>query len=100
MTPYNPGDVVLIPFPFTDFSTFKQRPAVILSSGEFNRSGADVIIAAVTSHLREKHAYDYVLNGEEQEAADQRLIRKRLGQLPRASTTQIVTHLHSILSES
>jgi mRNA interferase MazF len=116
MTPYNPGDVVLIPFPFTDFSTFKQRPAVILSSGEFNRSSADVIIAAVTSHLWEKNTYDYVLNGKELEAAslplpsavkvgkivtiDQCLIRKPLGHLPRASAKSIVTHLHGILSES
>jgi len=61
MTAYNPGDIILIPFPFTDFSTFKQRPAVILSSRGFNRSSSDVIIAAITSHLgtrKEKYEFE------------------------------------------
>jgi mRNA interferase MazF len=35
MTEYNFGDIVLVPFPFTDQSTVKKRPAVIVS-----RSGA------------------------------------------------------------
>jgi mRNA-degrading endonuclease toxin of MazEF toxin-antitoxin module len=49
MTVYRQGDVVLIPFPFTDFSTFKQRPAVVISSNGFNRIHQDVIVVAITS---------------------------------------------------
>jgi mRNA interferase MazF len=31
MTAYNFGDVILVPFPFTDQSQAKQRPAVIVT---------------------------------------------------------------------
>ena len=30
------GDVILVPFPFTDQSTTKQRPAVVISSNRYN----------------------------------------------------------------
>jgi len=52
MTAYSYGDVVLVPFPFTDLSRSKQRPAVVVSSPAFHRDHANVIVMAVTSHSR------------------------------------------------
>ncbi len=52
MTGYNFGDIVLVPFPFTDQSTVKKRPAVVVSSGIYNHQRPDVIIMAVTSQMR------------------------------------------------
>jgi mRNA interferase MazF len=117
MTSYKPGQVVLIPFPFTDLSTNKQRPGVVISSVPFNRSHPDVIIAAITSHLSSKPARDeHQLNETEQQSAglpkpstvklgkivtlDQRLIRRSLGQLPPASTRGILDGIKQILSDS
>ena len=49
---YQFGDVVLVPFPFTDQSATKQRPAVIVSNAEYQRVRRDVILMAITSQVR------------------------------------------------
>lgn len=49
-TAYNKWDVVLVSFPFTDFSSDKRRPALVVSPDYFN-TGHDVVIAFVTSQL-------------------------------------------------
>jgi mRNA interferase MazF len=46
------GDLVLVPFPFTDQSTTKRRPAVVISSAAYHRERPDLLILAVTSQLR------------------------------------------------
>ena len=49
MTGYEFGDIVLVPFPFTDQFTTKRRPAVVISSPAYHRQRPDLIIMAVTS---------------------------------------------------
>jgi len=49
MTDYKFGDIVLVPFPFTDQTTTKKRPAVIVSSNLYNQNRPDIVIMAVTS---------------------------------------------------
>lgn len=46
------GDVVLVPFPFTDQTTTKKRPAVVVSSDAYHRDRPDIILMAVTSQVR------------------------------------------------
>lgn len=46
------GAVVLVRFPFTDQTTSKQRPAVVISSSSYNALRPDVILMAITSQLR------------------------------------------------
>lgn len=45
MTPFKPGDVVAVEFPFTDFQSFKRRPGLVLAAGEM-----DLLVARLTTH--------------------------------------------------
>ena len=51
MTSYNFGDVVLVPFPFTDQTTNKKRPAVVISSDVYNAEYPDRILMGITSQV-------------------------------------------------
>lgn len=46
--PYRQGDIVLVPFPFTDQTSTKVRPAIIVSNSTVNRS-RDVICVQLTT---------------------------------------------------
>jgi mRNA interferase MazF len=50
--PYEFGDVVLVPFPFTSQTASKKRPAVIVSKSDYNESRPDVVVMAITSQIR------------------------------------------------
>jgi mRNA interferase MazF len=51
------GDVVLVPFPFTDQSGTKKRPAAVVSSASYNASRRDIVIMAITSQVRQPLAF-------------------------------------------
>lgn len=50
--PYRFGDVIVVPFPFTDQTAAKKRPAVVISSEAYQRERPDLILMAITSQLR------------------------------------------------
>ena len=47
----NFGDILLVPFPFTDQTTTKKRPTVVISSKKYNAQKPDIIIMAITSQI-------------------------------------------------
>jgi mRNA interferase MazF len=49
-TVYKKWEIVLVPFPFTDLSSAKRRPALIVSPDNYN-VGKDVVIAYITSQI-------------------------------------------------
>lgn len=51
------GDIVLVPFPFTDQSATKKRPAVVISSPAYHQERPDLIVMAVTSQLRSAQTF-------------------------------------------
>src|SRR5688572_17842172 len=44
------GDIVLIPIPFTDLSSQKRRPVIIISNDTYNHKTKDIVVVAMTSN--------------------------------------------------
>lgn len=44
-------DIVLIPIPFTDLTSQKKRPAVVISSNSYNNTHEDIVVVALTSNV-------------------------------------------------
>ncbi len=55
---FEQGTIVLVPFPFTDLTSVKTRPAVVIS---FRERGNDVVIAMISSQHARLHALDLLL---------------------------------------
>ena len=60
-TSFSQGDVVLVPFPFTDLSSVKQRPALVLSPERLNKVRPDLVLAAITSQIPDVVGEDEIL---------------------------------------
>lgn len=52
---------MLVPFPFSDLSTTKVRPAVVVSGQHYHSARPDLILAALTSNTRGTSPVDYLL---------------------------------------
>ena len=100
------GDIILIPFPFTDLTGNKLRPALVLVSGM-----TDVTVAFITTQIRWKEPNDVILNptkqnGLKQESLvrlaklatiDMNLVDGILGEIDAAKAPEINQNLITIL---
>jgi mRNA interferase MazF len=62
MTKCDVGDVVLVRYPFTDLTSTKKRPAVILSPSDYAGRFGDVVVVPLTSRA-EQDSRSRSLNG-------------------------------------
>jgi mRNA interferase MazF len=93
--PFEFGDIILVPFPFTSQTASKKRPAVVVSNRAYSVARPDVIVMAVTSQLRPSPGLGEIWVGQWQVAGllkpsaikpvfatlEQRLVLRQLGTL-------------------
>lgn len=48
---YKQREIVLLPFPYSDLSFTKKRPALIVSNNNYNERFNDVVVYVITSNL-------------------------------------------------
>lgn len=58
---FEPGDLVVVPFPFTDSAASKRRPALVISTADFQQTNEAVVLAMVTSTKHSRWAGDVKL---------------------------------------
>lgn len=44
------GEIVLIAVPFTDLSSQKRRPVIVIPNDAYNRNAGDIVVMAMTSN--------------------------------------------------
>jgi mRNA interferase MazF len=89
-----PGDVAIVPFPFTDMAVAKPRPALTLSSRTANEESGNTVFAMITTAARSHWPQDVPLSDYQAAGLsaasiirvklftlDNRLIARRVGQL-------------------
>jgi len=47
---YKQGDIVLIPVPFTDLSSQRKRPVIVIYDDTYNQKTSDIVVVAMTSN--------------------------------------------------
>jgi mRNA interferase MazF len=50
---YKRGEIVLVPIPFSDLSSIKRRPVLVISNISHNSASKDIIVVAITSNLQQ-----------------------------------------------
>jgi mRNA interferase MazF len=112
-TNYNRGDIILVPFPFTDLSNAKQRPGLVISANSFNATRSDVLVAAITSQIPITLSEDeFVIPNPELAACGlpkpslirllkifalhQQLIIKRVGTLPPSTLAKVLQQFRQL----
>ncbi len=55
------GDVIAVPYQYSDLTGGKVRPALIVSSDAYNLARPDVVAAGITSQMGNVGPYDHVL---------------------------------------
>ena len=111
MTAYEPGDVILVPYPFGERTGGRKRPALVVSDTEFNQATGELIIAQITGRLTGSgRPGDYVIEEwKEAKLLSPGLVRarlatlktslvlRRLGRLTKADFRNVQTVLASVL---
>jgi len=66
---YKQGDILLIPIPFTDLTSTKKRPVLVLSNNSYNNKTNDILVAAITSNITSKE-YAIIITRSNLESGD------------------------------
>src|SRR3989344_7230161 len=108
----NRGDLLLVPFPFSNQAGKKVRPVIVISNNDFNEHSEDLIVVGVTSNLS-KDRYTLKLNNQDLEEGkliseccikvenilrlDKFLVIKKIGKIKKEKTSQIIKIFESII---
>lgn len=111
---YKQGDILLIPIPFSDLTSSKKRPVLVLSNSGYNQRTEDILVAAITSNLEEKEYAVMITNEEMKEGTlkvkscirtdkiytlSKFIVIKKFGSIKIEVLQQIKTKLFNLLEE-
>ncbi len=112
---YNQREVVLIPVPFSDLSSQKNRPVVVLSNNEYNQKTEDVLVAGITTVVKNE-LYEIPLAEDMMEEGhlpmpstircdklyllNNKTIRKKFGRIRKETLQEIRNKINQLIREN
>ena len=107
---YEAYDVVVVPFPFTDRTTTKRRPALVLSDARtFNRQVGQSVMAMITSARNSEWPQDIEIDDLDSAGLpsasivrmklftlDDQLVIRKAGALAKGDAAKVVETLHRV----
>jgi len=109
---YEPFDVIVVPFPFTDSSRTKKRPALVLSNkADFGAKIDQSVLAMITSQKNDSWPLDIPIKNKKQSGLtapsvvrmkiftlDNRFILRKIGHLSKTDQTQVKKSLSNLFN--
>jgi len=104
-------DIILVPFPYSDLTGSKRRPALIVSSDEFNEREIDIICCAITNKSGKDPKSVAITNADVEQAflmveskvkpsklftVSKAIVYKTLGRLKTEKFNDVISALHAI----
>lgn len=112
MSDYQAWDIVVVPFPFTDRNSSKRRPALVLSSKDFNNGCQQLVLAMITSAKQSAWPLDQQITDlascgltkpsklrQKLFTLDKRLVLRKAGQLSSDDQKTYSLNLRSLLKD-
>ena len=111
---FEQGEIVLVPYPFTDLTAIKQRPVLILSNNRYNRHTEDIVTCGITSNVKNE---DYSVMIENKDLAEgnlpvtsrikvdklftlsQELVEKKIARIKKEKFQEVQKELMRLISE-
>lgn len=107
---YEPFDVIVVPFPFTDSSRTKRRPALVLSNkNDFSTKVEHSVLAMITSQKNDPWPLDVTIKNKKQSGLtapsvvrmkiftlDNRFILRKIGHLSKSDQNQVEKSLSNL----
>ncbi|MBU3915140.1 type II toxin-antitoxin system PemK/MazF family toxin [bacterium] len=109
---YEPFDVIVVPFPFTDSSRTKKRPALVLSNKtDFGAKIDQSVLAMITSQKNDPWPLDIPIKNKKQSGLtapsvvrmkiftlDNRFILRKIGHLSKTDQNQVKKSLSNLFN--
>jgi mRNA interferase MazF len=111
---FKQGDILLIPFPYSDMTATKQRPVIVLSNSYYNESHQDIVVAAITSNVTQKEylvritdndleegqlKLDSVIRADKVYTFSKRIVNKKFGHIKAAKLEEVKKQLVHLFND-
>lgn len=109
---YEQGEIIIVPFPFSDLSSIKQRPVLILSKDSDNKTSDDIITCGITSNLKDTK-YSILIDNNDLEKGeipaksrikidklftlDKNIVKKKVAKLNKATLLRVKGEFYKLI---